>query len=247
MDEKIDRLNARYAEYRAAGRPGWSTDYALKRKRLDRVLAKPFVPRTGRFLEIGCGAGNVALYAAEKGFEAYGIDFSPDAIDWAREILAGSSLAADFRVGSVLDLDREYPAGFFDVVYDGDCLFMILRRDRPACLKGIFNVLRPGGYFRARAHLARPEVTERRQIQPDRYYDPETRTVVVDGVPIYQYSLREEFVAEIESAGFAVVNEEVYDPKPGNHPVLEAFMWVDAVRPNTQPRAVTDSGGSEAR
>jgi SAM-dependent methyltransferase len=232
MDEKIDGLNASYAEYRAEGRPGWSTEYETKRKRLDRVLAKPFVPQSGRFLEIGCGAGNVTLYAAEKGFEAYGIDFSPDAIAWAREILADSSVEADFRVGSVLDLDREYPAGFFDIVYDGDCLFMVLHRDRAACLKGIFNALRPAGYFRARAHVARPEVTARLQFKPDRYYDPQTRVVVVDDVPVYQYSLRDEFVQEIEAAGFEVVNEEVYEDLQPPHPVLAAFMWVDAVRPD---------------
>ncbi len=235
MEEKIDRLNAWYTEYKAEGRPGWSTDYGLKQKRLDRVLAKPHVPQTGRFLEIGCGAGNVTLYAARKGFQAYGIDVSPDAIAWAEEISRRAGVTADFRLGSVLALDREYPAAFFDIVYDGDCLFMVLRRDRPKCLSGILRVLRPGGYFRARAHLARPEVTERRQLKPDRYYDPETRTVVVDSIPLYQYSLRDEFLREIEDAGFEVANEEVYDPQPGGHPALEAFMWVDAVRPGPSP------------
>ena len=62
--EKIEHLNAAYGDYRAEGRPGWSTEYDTKRKRLDRVLAKPGVPQGGRFLDIGCGAGNVTVYAA---------------------------------------------------------------------------------------------------------------------------------------------------------------------------------------
>ena len=233
MEGRIDPLNALYGQYEAAGRPGWSTDYALKRKRLDRVLAKPGVPQSGRFLEIGCGAGNVTLYAAQKGFAAYGIDFAPDAIAWAKRNARESEGTADFRVGSVLDLPKEYEAGLFDIVYDGDCLFMVLRPDRPTCLSGILHILKPGGYFRARAHLGRPEITDRLQFKPDRYWDPATRTVVVDGVPIYQYSSREEFSQEIRGAGFEVTNEEVYTPQPDDHPVLEAMMWADAFKPFT--------------
>ena len=233
MQDKIDRLSAWYAEYKADGRPGWSTDYDLKRMRFDRVLAKPGIPQSGRLLEIGCGAGNVTIYASQKGFDAYGIDLSPDAIAWAGQNARDSGVTAHFRVGSVLDLDHEYSADFFHFVYDGDCLFMVLCPDRSKCLGGILRILKPGGFFRARAHLARPEVTERLQFKPDRYYDPKTRTVVVDGVPIYQYSFRNEFVREIEDAGFTVTGEEVYDPRPGNHPVIEAFMWIDAIKPAT--------------
>ena len=84
---------------------------------------------------------------------------------------------------------------------------------------------------RARAHLARLELTEWLQLKADRYRDPETRTVVVDGVLVYQYSLRAEFVREIESAGSKVIHEDVLTPQPDNHPAIEAFMWVDAVKP----------------
>ena len=228
-EAKRQKLGEWYAGFRREGRPGWSTDYDLKRKRLDRVLGKPGVPQSGRFLDMGCGAGNVTVYASQKGFDAYGIDVSPGAIAWAEQNARESGQTVDFRVGSVLDLAETYQAGFF--VYDGDCLFMVVRPDPPKCLSGILQVLKPGGYFRARAHLGRPEVTERLQFKPDRYYDAETRTVVVEGVPIYQYSFRDEFVQELEDTGFAVTKEEVYVPHPDNHPVIEAFMWVDAVKP----------------
>ena len=234
MEGKTNRLNAWYTEYRNGGRPGWSKEYSTKKKRFDHVLAKPASPQKGRFLEIGCGAGNLTIYAAEKGFAAYGIDCSSEAIAWAKENVCQSGVVADIREGNVTDLDQEYPADFFDMAYDGDCLFMVLRPDRFKCLSNIFHILRPGGYLRARAHIARSEVSERLHFKPDRYYDPTTKSVVVDDVPVYQYSLRAEFVNEIEKVGFRVINEEVYTPHPDEHPVLAAMMWVDALKPPTQ-------------
>ena len=78
---KVDKLASWYAKCRAEGREGWSVDFAPKRWRVDRMLAKPGVPQSGTFLELGCGAGNITLYVAAKGFEAYGIDMTPQAIE----------------------------------------------------------------------------------------------------------------------------------------------------------------------
>jgi hypothetical protein len=89
-------------------------------------------------------------------------------------------------------------------------------------------------------------VTERLQFKPDRYYDPQTRTVVVDGVPIYQYSFREEFVQEIRGAGFEVTNEDVFKDLRPAHPVLEAFMRVDAVKPAGRLTACHNQGVNAA-
>jgi len=228
-DPKLEKLAQWYAEYKVEGRPGWSADYQFKRRRIDRMLAIPGVPQHGRFLELGCGAGNVTLYAAEKGFEAYGIDATLDAIEWARENERRSAVTADFRLGSVAELES-YPADFFDIIYDGDCLFMVLSPDRPTCFRNIYRVAKLGGFFRARAHLAKPHVTGRCHIQSDRYYDPETRRVVVDGVPIYQYSTHDGFVGEIEESGFRVTNVYVCGPHPPDHPALAGFMWADATK-----------------
>ena len=38
-----------------------------------------------RTLDLGCGAGNYAVYLATRGFEVTGIDFSPAAIKIAKE------------------------------------------------------------------------------------------------------------------------------------------------------------------
>ena len=68
-------------------------------------------PRPGRALDVGCGAGVLTLWLAEKGLEVNGIDILPEAITMARS-LAGSGkprASSSPRTSS----DRG-----FDLVYD---------------------------------------------------------------------------------------------------------------------------------
>jgi SAM-dependent methyltransferase len=61
----------------------------------------------GRVLDIGCGAGRVALHLEERGHEVVGIDVSPLAVHVAKE-----RGARDVRVLSVTNVDRRL--GRFD-------------------------------------------------------------------------------------------------------------------------------------
>ena len=47
-------------------------------------------------VDLGCGAGNYAIYLAGRGFEVTGIDFSPTVIKIAKEKQGKSNLKADF-------------------------------------------------------------------------------------------------------------------------------------------------------
>jgi len=42
---------------------------------------------SGRWLDVGCSAGFVMKAAADAGFEAYGVEVEPAAVDYAREVL----------------------------------------------------------------------------------------------------------------------------------------------------------------
>ena len=66
----------RYEELRAENHPGWFSEahYREEETAIEKLLARYGVPAGGRFLELGCGAGNITLFMANKGFEAYGID-----------------------------------------------------------------------------------------------------------------------------------------------------------------------------
>lgn len=47
----------------------------------------------GRALELGCGNGRNALYLARHGFRVDAVDFSSEAISWARERAAAAHLS----------------------------------------------------------------------------------------------------------------------------------------------------------
>ena len=219
----------RYGERRTAGKAGWTDDYDWKRRNVDEVVARNRVPARSRFLELGCGAGNITLDMAGKGFEAYGVDVVPQAIEWAREKMGQSSLRADFRVGNVTDLSS-YPDDFFDLVYDGDCLWMVIGADRRPCLRAVFRILRPGGVFFARAHLVNEQVKERHYVTPHVYFDPERRVSTIDDVPMYYFSSESEFKREVMEAGFEIRRLEKTPRKEGDDPFVAGGMFLDAVK-----------------
>ncbi|MGD0255308.1 MAG: class I SAM-dependent methyltransferase [Acidimicrobiales bacterium] len=79
----------------------------------------------GRVLDVGCGTGEHALLAAERGFEATGIDASPKVIAIAREKASARGLAVRFLVGDALDpgslgeqFDTVIDSGLFHVFDD---------------------------------------------------------------------------------------------------------------------------------
>ena len=57
---------------------------------------------TGRLLDAGCGTGENALLAADRGADVTGIDVAPTAIERARAKAAARGLAARFEVADVL-------------------------------------------------------------------------------------------------------------------------------------------------
>ena len=60
-----------------------------------------------RVIDLGCGAGNYAIYLAGRRFEVTGVDFSPTAIRIARENASRKGLRCDFFVADVVEeLDR---------------------------------------------------------------------------------------------------------------------------------------------
>ena len=223
--------NKRYKQRRASGKPGWSDNYKEKGEALLKMMQSHNIPNKGRFLELGCGAGNMTLFMAENDFEAYGIDIIPEAIDWAKDRIKGMSVSADFRLGSVVALDS-YSDNFFDFVRDGACLHCIIGSDRVECFANIFRVVKPGGFFLAGASLVNESVCNRFEISPGRYFDPESRCVMHDGVPFYYLSTENEFFDEIQQAGFQIRHSERDLQQSEEEPYKTANMSVLAVKPN---------------
>jgi len=222
----------RFKERKAEGKPGWADEdsYKTKAVRIEKFLARHDVPGNSRFLELGCGAGNITLLMAEKGFEAYGIDIIPEAITWAEEKMRKSPASADFRVGNVVDM-KSYSDGFFDFVFDGETLHCIIGQDRKTCLASVFRVLKRGGLFHVGANLVNEKVSKRVDLDSGCYFNPQSRCLYHNGVPYYYLSREKEFLKEIREAGFQIVRSEKTPKIPEYEAIHAGWLWVDAVKP----------------
>jgi len=233
---KWNRIEKRYRQRRKAGKPGWTDSYARGEQRLKDFLSRNHIAPAGKFLELGCGAGNLAIFAAKQGFEAYGIDFSPEAIDWACAKARESEVQAQFKVGDIVRLDV-YPSEFFDIVYDGAVVQMVVgEKDRAECFSNIFRILKRGGLLCAGAKLVNEQFKERHEMGPGAWYDPAGRFSTLAGEPAYYLSTEDEFRRELEQAGFTILRLEKEIEADAEHPFWAGGMEADARKPATTGR-----------
>jgi len=98
----------------------------------------------GRLLDIGCASGGFLKYAALKGWEVYGVEFSEETSETARV-----KKNLDVKTGTIYDAG--YDDGYFDVVSAGDIIEHV---DNPKkFLKEIKRVLKKDGIL----YLALPD------------------------------------------------------------------------------------------
>lgn len=101
-----------------------------------------------RILEVGCGPGANVWYISREGFQSYGIDGSPTAIEKAKKRMEEESLKADLQIGDINQLP--YEDNFFDAVIDNECIYSNVYDDSDNILKEIKRVLKGGGLFYSR-------------------------------------------------------------------------------------------------
>ncbi len=98
-----------------------------------------------RLVHLQCNSGQDTLCLARRGARATGVDFSPVAIEFARELSAGSGIAADFVEAELLAWMHETPDRF-DVAFSSyGAVGWMPDLDRWA--RGVARVLAPGGRF----------------------------------------------------------------------------------------------------
>ncbi len=88
-------------------------------------------------LEVGAGPGKDSLFFHELGLDVTSVDLSPAMVEHCRQ----KGLRAYVRDA----LNLGFAAGSFDAVYTLNCLLHVPKRDLPAALEQIQQVLRPGG------------------------------------------------------------------------------------------------------
>lgn len=127
-------------------RSTWMTGNYDKFSRFMEQDAETFFRRLdiapgSRLLDVGCGAGQIALIAARNGVRATGCDIAVNWLEQARARAAAEGLQVDFGEGDAEALP--YPDGAFDIVTS---LFGAMFAPRPDLVAAeLTRVCRPGG------------------------------------------------------------------------------------------------------
>lgn len=217
-----------YRNRKAKGQPGWADAKTLASNLqfLDDELKRGYAPTTGKVLELGCGAGDLSLSLAERGFETHGIDVAPFAIEWAKEKASERNLQVDFIVDDAVALSN-VPNGEFDFVLDGYCLHCIIGSDRFAFLRNAFRVLKTGAPFLTRTmcgDISNPHLNISSKLRDS--YDVASRCVISrDGTANRYFGMPETIVEEVTAVGFDILDWRV-DPSSGEVDHMDTLtLW----------------------
>jgi SAM-dependent methyltransferase len=107
-----------------------------------REVVAVAAPQPGeRVLDVGCGTGNAAILAAERGAVVVGVDPAPRLLDVARADAAAAGHQIEFLLGDAAALP--VPAGSFDVIVS--VFAAVFAPDPDAALARMLAALAPGG------------------------------------------------------------------------------------------------------
>jgi SAM-dependent methyltransferase len=97
-------------------------------------------------IDLGCGAGNYAIYLAGRGFQVTGVDLSPTAIRIAKKNAEAKGAKCDFIVADVIEepykLDQSW-----DFAYDWGLLHHTFPEHRPRYVENVHRILNPKGKY----------------------------------------------------------------------------------------------------
>ena len=139
----VEKIKQHYEKVYAKGQQ-------LNRWPFDCVVAFVFLnyPREKqrkdvRILELGCGAGNNLYFAAKEGFDCCGIDFSREAIDYAKKRFETENLQAEFLVGDFRDAVEIESK--FDLVICRGVLQCVPFAEARQLMADLGTIVEPGG------------------------------------------------------------------------------------------------------
>jgi 2-polyprenyl-3-methyl-5-hydroxy-6-metoxy-1,4-benzoquinol methylase len=116
---------------------------------LKKVKSLVSIKPGDKVLDIGCGRGEFAIWAAGQGCEVVGIDYSSAAIKIANKALSNQSDAIQKKVKfKKMNLNNlEFKNSSFDLVICTEVLEHIYPEEQERLLKQIKSILNPDGYL----------------------------------------------------------------------------------------------------
>ena len=107
--------------------------------------------RTGKItpcktIDLGCGAGNYAIYLAGEGFDVTAVDISSSAIKIAKNNASQKGIDCNFIVADILG-DLKQIQSTFNFAYDWELLHHIFPSNREKYIRNVYRLLNPGGQY----------------------------------------------------------------------------------------------------
>ncbi|MDR2051213.1 MAG: class I SAM-dependent methyltransferase [Deltaproteobacteria bacterium] len=138
---------------------------------LERTLRAAEIRPGGTVLDIGCGGGYALSRLAEKAEKVYGLDHSASSVGKSillnqRKVESGQM---EVRLGSVTELP--FADGSFDLITAFESIYFW--PEAAACLAGIYNKLKPEGFFLVACTSSAPEEGEKhffRDADPENFH-----------------------------------------------------------------------------
>jgi ubiquinone/menaquinone biosynthesis C-methylase UbiE len=115
-------------------------EYILKL--LERAGAKP----GHSLLDLACGTGNMTLLLAGAGYQAAGLDLSPEMLKAAREKTLDNSPALEFFQGDIRSFRVKSNYNVITCFFDSINYLLNLEQVEK-CFSSVFTALEPGGIF----------------------------------------------------------------------------------------------------
>lgn len=108
-------------------------------------IAKIFLQKNfKKILDLGCGSGRHLVYFSKLGFEVYGLDASPKALEISRDWLKAEGKVCDLRLHRIED-EFPYMDEYFDAIISIQVIHHNLLKDVIFTIKEMERILRPDG------------------------------------------------------------------------------------------------------
>jgi len=98
-------------------------------------------------IDLGCGAGNYAVWLASRGFCVTGVDVSANAVGMAVRLAEARRVSCCFVQADLTAAVPDDLAGAFDFAYDWEVLHHVFPVDRARYAANVRRLLRPGGRY----------------------------------------------------------------------------------------------------
>jgi 2-polyprenyl-3-methyl-5-hydroxy-6-metoxy-1,4-benzoquinol methylase len=204
MMNKKDEHETIYQGLKESGYKGWGgVSYDSRMNGWDDSLNKIFKTinlSKGKVLELGCGSGDVSIKIAEMGYEVIGVDFSPTAIEWAREKANSKELSIEFLSQNVCEEDL-LSGNQYELIIDGNCLHCLFDEERTMFYTNVKRLLSKTGVFYVGSAISSPGGDSNPQISS------------IDRCILTQEALEK----ELELMGFVKMETWIIEHKTHNH------------------------------